>query len=221
RRGPAGAQLAGACRDVAAGAAPRSPHWLAAWHGLARSAWTDEQADALSELLAGTGVPQALRWDALTRLVSLGRAGEQHIAAESAVDPDPDAGQSAAVARAAADTPEAKRAALDALLAPDGMPIGALPRLAGGLWQPHQHDLLTGVMGDFLDRLPQAILDGGPARAMRLTRWCFPSFGLGPEQIERVRRLAADPALLEVARTALADQAVLAERRARAATLPG
>ncbi len=219
RRTAAFSVLCAACREVAARATVGSPHWLAGWQGVARSAVTPEQTDALAGLLAGTDAPQALRWQALTRLVALGAVGEAQIAAERARDPDPDADRSATVARAAVGSVHAKRTALDALLSTDAVPIGALPMLAVALWQPHQHELLAPLVDELLDRLPGALEAGGPARAMRLARWCLPEYPLGAGVVARVWELAADDVLPDVARSALADQAALAERRSRAAAL--
>jgi len=212
--------LADCCLRVATDAPAGSPRWMAAWRGVARAAVTPDQTDALTRLLAGAEAPQTLRWEALIRLVSWGRAGESEIVAERARDRDPDRERSAALARAATGAPRAKREALDALLSPAAVPIGALPRLAAALWQPHQRHLLGDVLHEMLDRLPDAIAAGGPARAMRIARWCLPEYPIGPAMSERLRDLASDRRLPEVARTALADQAALAERRTRAAATP-
>ena len=79
-----------------------------------------------------------LRWAAVTRLVALGDE-TSIVDAELAVDPA--GADKAAGARAAAPTPEAKQAALDALLTPGDRRAYELYAIAENVWQAGQEQL--------------------------------------------------------------------------------
>jgi aminopeptidase N len=219
RCGALGAQVAQAGLDLAANAGPGESRWFTGWRGVVRSAWTRGQTDALQALIDTDVTPQALRWQALIRLLALGLADAGDIERERHRDPDPDAGQSALIASAAMDDGAAKWAALDVLLSPSALPIGSLARLGDALWQVHQTDALRPLVCAYFDRLPRAIAAGGPARAMRLTRWAFPKIVLDDDSLASVEKLAADSSLPEIARQGLSDQAAISIRRRRTAEL--
>jgi aminopeptidase N len=218
-RGPGGTRVAEACLSVTGQLAEDDPRWITAWHAITRAAWTPAQTSRILALLDSPHVPQALRWRGLTRLLSLELAGADDVAAEQRRDHDPDSARSAQIALAARPTTAAKREALELLLSPVALPIGSLGRLGEAIWQPHQEGLLRPVVRAYLRRLPQAIAAGGPARAMRLTRYAFPTAGLDLDTIAAAEALAARADLPQIARQALADQSAISARRLRTAAL--
>jgi len=94
----------------------------------AARATTPDQLDAVADLLdgrrtlEGLAVDTDLRWELLTALVAGGRAGTADVAVELAADPTATGQRSAATARAAVPTAEAKAAAWADLIDRDDLP---------------------------------------------------------------------------------------------------
>ncbi|MFG1815357.1 aminopeptidase N [Kribbella sp. NPDC049174] len=194
-------RLAGACLEALEAAT--GDHWLVLVEGLADFA---DELPLLDSLLADD-LPQTIRWRLITRRVALGLADDT--AAELARDHDPDAQWHAAAARAAAPTPEAKRAALDLMLTAPGVPVSALRSFGQAFWQPRQSAVLAGFPMRFLDRLPAFGEQAGWPAAQRAVLYAFPTVGITDAFLARAVDLDV-PLLL---RRALTDQAEQAARR--------
>ncbi|WP_167202459.1 aminopeptidase N [Actinomyces respiraculi] len=106
---------------------------------VAAHAVTPEQTAAVAGWLSGSApleglvVDQDLRWELLIGLVAAGAAGEEEIAAEAERDRTTTGTERAAQARAALPTPEAKRAAWQALVGDATMPNETLVKTLRGL----------------------------------------------------------------------------------------
>ena len=151
------AELADAAREQA-----RSSHdpdlKLAFARCFIATATSAAQVDFLVGLLDGSvampglSLDAELRWTALQRLVRVGRAGEDAIAAEEATDPSADGLRHAASCRAAIPTATAKEQAWAALL--DGaLPNTTQAAVIAGFVDHERADL----MADFVDRYFAAV----------------------------------------------------------------
>ncbi|MWB97359.1 aminopeptidase N [Agromyces seonyuensis] len=101
-----------------------------------------------SVTLEGLSVDTDLGWELLIGLVAAGRAGEDEIAARLASDNTATGQQSAAHARAAVPTAEAKRAAWDSVIAVDTAP-NMIVRTTGVGFGRAAADLLAPYVGEY------------------------------------------------------------------------
>jgi len=154
---------------------------VAALRGLADSATTPEQLDALAE--GATDVD--LRWRRLTRLAELGQLDEAEVEALLADDTNPDAWISAVRARAARPTTEAKAEVWASVVDERKIPPGALYRTGRAFWRPGQEDVLTPYAERFLEALP-SFGDAGMIWALTLTRAFYPAVGGEADYLDRL-----------------------------------
>jgi aminopeptidase N len=184
-------RLAAALADMLAGAAPGSDEQLVLARGFALAARTPEHAAVVTGWLAGTDVPAGLlvdtdlRWTLLQRLVALGAAGEDEIAAELVDDDTATGRRHAALARASIGTTAAKRAAFDAITADDSLPNAILTATIAGFSQPDQRELLRDFVEDYYRALPQVWQNRTNETAQSITMGLFPALLVEPETVAR------------------------------------
>jgi aminopeptidase N len=162
---------------------------LAALRGLARSATTEAQLEALS---AHVTEPD-LRW---RRLIRLDESDLEQLLAE---DPDPDAWMNAARARAALPSAEAKAQAWQTVVVDRKIPPGSLFEFGGAFWRPGQEDLLTPYAEKFLQSLRQ-FGDSGTMVALRLSGAFYPAVGGEKGFLDRLSDAAGDDGVRPVVR---------------------
>ena len=139
RRQAAAEQVVDALTALARAAEAGSDTQLQLVRTVAAHAVTPEQTAAVagwldgSTPLEGLVVDQDLRWELLIGLVGAGAAGEEEIAAEAERDRTTTGTERAAQARAAVPTPEAKRAAWDALVTDATLPNETQVKMLRGL----------------------------------------------------------------------------------------
>jgi aminopeptidase N len=167
--------------DLCVVLADNPAHRVPALRGLADTAVTEEQLEALSAQATETD----LRWRRLTRLAELGRLDESDVEALLADDPDPDAGLSAVKVRAARPTAEAKAETWQAVMEDRKIPPGVIGRVGRCFWRSGQEDVLTPYAEEFLDALPR-LGDAGMIVALSLTGAFYPSVGGGPDFVDRL-----------------------------------
>lgn len=142
------ALLATAAFDAVQVAEPASDHQLAYARALCATAATAEQVTLLQGLLSGDvvigglAVDTELRWLLLVRLVVLGAASEDAIAAELLLDPTAAGERHAASAHAALPTPAAKQAAWSRLVEQEQLPNAVQSAVIGGFNQAQDTTLL-------------------------------------------------------------------------------
>jgi aminopeptidase N len=122
-------------------------------------ATTADQLDRLASLvdgsvtLGGLTVDTDLHWEMLTALVAGGRAGEPEITAHLATDATATGERAAAGARAAVPTPEAKKAAWQAVVERDDLANALQTATIAGFGRVHDRGLLV----DFVDPYFEAL----------------------------------------------------------------
>jgi aminopeptidase N len=158
--------------DLCISLADRSDRRLAALRGLAQSATTPAQLEALS---AHVTEPN-LRWRRLIRLAELDQLDESDLEQLLAEDPDPDAWMNAARARAAVPSAEAKAQAWQAVVVDRKIPLGFLFEFGCAFWRPGQEDLLTPYAEKFLQSLRQ-FGDSGAMWGLSLSGAFYPAVG--------------------------------------------
>ena len=120
-------------------------------------ATTDEQLDAVAALLDGSlqldglEIDTDLGWELLQALVAGGRAGEAEIAARHEQDRTADGNRSAAHARAAIPTPDAKRAAWDSVWTNDGATNDVVRATIAGFWHTDSDELVEPFVSEYFD----------------------------------------------------------------------
>lgn len=216
------AQVADICLAIADGPGTPPAQRNAAWLGVARTAATPDQLAALVRALGTVELPQAVRWEMITRLVAEHgpEAGDDLVRVEQQQDSDPDGWISAASARAAADDRAAKQSGLTLILTGTRLPSGRIAQVSSGLWQPFQPATTNQAAADYFAGLPQAVAEGGTARGIRQVTGGFPTAGVDDDLVRAARSLAADPDLPAAVRTVLADQADVAARMLRTGRRP-
>jgi aminopeptidase N len=187
----ADATLAAACAELLARSEPGGSRQLAGARGLV---WTTRDHAFLGSWLTGAGVPGGLaldadlRWQVLYRLVALGGAGEQRIAAELATDRSAMGEQWTAKCQAALPHPAAKRRAWELVISDDTRSNRLLEATAEGFWQPGQEELTAEYVPRFFAEAPAmaARRKGWPAE--RLTALIYPRYAVA----DSTRKAAAD-----------------------------
>jgi aminopeptidase N len=175
--------------------ADRSDRRLAALRGLAQSATTPAQLEALS---AHVTEPD-LRWRRLIRLAELDQLDESDLEQLLAEDPDPDAWMNAARARAAVPSAEAKAQAWQAVVDDRKIPPDFLFEFGCAFWRPAQEDLLTPYAEKFLQSLPQ-FGDSGTMWALGLAGGFYPAVGGEKGFLDRLSDAAGDDGVIAVVR---------------------
>ncbi len=154
---------------------------VAALRGLAQSATTPDQLDAL----AAAATDPDLGWRRLTRLAALDRLDDAEVDRLQSEDPNPDAWMNALRARAAQPRPEAKEAAWQAVMTDRKIPPGEVGRAGRAFWRPGQEDLLTPYAERWLESLPE-LGDAGMLWALGLAGGFYPATGGGDGFVDRL-----------------------------------
>ncbi len=220
-------QLAAASQELLAAAGPGSDHQLAWAQLLGRTATTDAQLDLIAGLLDGSAefddltVDTDLRWTLLSRLVTMGRAGDAEIDAEVARD-DTDAGRRhAAACRASLPDAAHKEAAWQLLTASTEYGIEQTVEVGLGFNQVEHADLLAGYAGRYFEELPQVWAARDGILRMIIGQLLFPYPAASPALLDQAATFLAvpdrDPALARV----VIEASDVVEKAMRARALPG
>jgi aminopeptidase N len=183
--------LAQACERLVAGSSPGDSRQLAAARGLIGATvdtgrlrgWLDGV-----DVPAGLAVDTDLRWLILYRLVVLGAAGPEQIAAESAGDRSAAGEQWAARCAAAVPDPAAKARAWAAITSDTSLSNRLVEANAAGFWQPEQLDLTAGYVERYFAEMPAALAPRAASTAENVAVTAYPRYAVDV----RTRRLAAD-----------------------------
>ncbi len=168
---------------------------LAAIRGLARSATTAGQLEALS-----THVTEPdLRWRRLIRLAELGQLDESDLEQLLTEDPDPDAWMNAVRVRAAVPSAEAKAEAWRAVVVDRKIPPDFLFEVGRAFWRPSQEDLLTPYAEKFLQVLGQ-FGDSGTMWGLGLSGGFYPMVGGEDGFLVRLGDAAGDDGVIPLVR---------------------
>ena len=151
--------LAGAMREAAAAAEPGSDHQLAYARGFISFAGGTDIAVLRGLLndddaMPGLTVDTDLRWTVVTRLVSLGAAGEETISEQEAIDTSAAGRRRAVTARASAPDLAAKQQAWESALDDAELPNATLQATIAGIMSPFQGDLVRPFIERYFAALP-------------------------------------------------------------------
>ena len=165
---------------------------LAYAHAFSASATTADHVAVVRGLLDGTGpvagldVDTELRWTLLTRLVVLGEAGDDEIAAELARDRTATGEKRAATARAARPTAEAKAEAWAAAVERDDLSNHLEQATLAGFYEPEQLELTRPYVAHYFDALADIWARRGRESADTVTLMLFPDLYVEADTVERV-----------------------------------
>jgi aminopeptidase N len=201
------ARLLSRVADLCTSLAENPDRRVAAVRGLAQSATTPEQLEALAHHAADPD----LRWRRLTRLAELGALDESEVEQLLAEDPNPDAWINAHRARAARPTAEAKAQAWQSAVVDRTIPPGVVRRAGRSFWRPGQEEVLAPYAEKFLDALP-ALGDAGMLWALSLSGGFYPAVGGGDGFLERLEEAAGRDDVTPLVRQTVRE---LNERRRR------
>ena len=187
-------EVADAFWALAQAAEPGSDAQFGFVQTFAQFATTDEQLQVVADLydesvkLPGLDIDTDLGWQLLYALVAGGRAGEPEIAARYAADATSDGKRSAAHARAAIPTAEAKRAAWDSVWTTAGATNDIVRAAAAGFWTTRDHSLLTPFVDTYFAELRQI----WSSRSYHIAEYLVDGFFPGLVDTERVVALATE-----------------------------
>ncbi|MEF3322220.1 aminopeptidase N [Gulosibacter sp. GYB002] len=187
-------EVADAFWSLAQAAEPGSDAQFGFVQTFAQFATTDEQLQVVADLydesvkLPGLDIDTDLGWQLLYALVAGGRAGEPEIAARYAADATSDGKRSAAHARAAIPTAEAKRAAWDSVWTTAGATNDIVRAAAAGFWTTRDHSLLTPFVDTYFAELRQI----WSSRSYHIAEYLVDGFFPGLVDTERVVALATE-----------------------------
>ena len=187
-------EVADAFWALAQAAEPGSDAQFGFVQTFAQFATTDEQLQVVADLydesvkLQGLDIDTDLGWQLLYALVAGGRAGEPEIAARYAADATSDGKRSAAHARAAIPTAEAKRAAWDSVWTTAGATNDIVRAAAAGFWTTRDHSLLTPFVDTYFAELRQI----WSSRSYHIAEYLVDGFFPGLVDTERVVALATE-----------------------------
>jgi aminopeptidase N len=204
---PARNQLLSQVADLCRTLADNPDRRVAALRALAQSATTPEQLGALA---AHANDPD-LRWRRLIRLAELGQLDESDIDQLLAEDPNPDSWMSAARARAAVPSEEAKEQTWRAVVVDRKIPPDVLDRVGRAFWRPGQEQLLTAYAERFLESLRQ-VSDTGMMWALGLSGGFYPAVGGEDGFSNRLEAAAGDDGVSPLVRRTVGE---LTDRRRR------
>jgi aminopeptidase N len=171
-------------------AVPGSDHQLAYARALLAVAGTDDELGLVAGLLDGSAgvdglvVDTDLRWSLLTRLVAVGRAGEEQVAAELARDNTATGRRSAAAARAAIPTAQAKQQAWDAAVRDDSLPNAILLATMSGLAIPEQRELYRPFRERYFEVIGEVWDRRSTEMAADVAAALYPGLLIEPETVE-------------------------------------
>ncbi len=157
-----------------------SDHQLAFVRGLAQAAHTAQALDLLEGLLDGTQtlegltVDKDLRWELLNGLAREGRADDAAIDAELESDHTISGQESAAAARAAMPTAQAKQEAWSAAVERDDVPNETMRSIALNFCQPGQDDALRPYLQRYLEVAEHIWEERGVHHASTVLGYMFP-----------------------------------------------
>jgi aminopeptidase N len=220
-------ELAAAGMRLLRTAGPGSDHQLAWAQLLSWTATAPEQLDLLAGLrdgsvqLPGLPVDTELRWAALRRLATMGRAGDADIDAELATDAT-DAGRRHATAcRAAIGDAEHKAAAWRLLAETEELGAPGVAEVARAFNQPEHARLLQPYTERYFGALPAIWAGRGEHLRVMLGQVLFPHPAASPELLARIDAFLAasqdyDPGLLRV----LTEQRAIVARALQSRALP-
>ena len=193
--------LAEALREALANAAPGSDHQLAYLRGLISFAG-DEDIALMRGLLTGEAVLDDLavdtdvRWSLVTRLVSMGAAGEASIVEQLDADPTAAGERWALTARAAAPDLDAKQRAWESALSDTSLHNAELTAIINGIMQPFQGDLVRPFIAQYFASLPEVATTRTHEISQQITLGLYPTLVNEPETITRTEEfLDANPDL--------------------------
>ncbi|MFG1656764.1 ERAP1-like C-terminal domain-containing protein [Micromonospora chersina] len=152
---------------------------------LARTATTPQQ---LSQLAKRATTPD-LRWRRLSRLAELGQVDLAEVDALEREDTNPDAWIKAVLVRAAQPTPEAKRAAWEALVEQRRVPAGMMREAGRAFWRPSAGDVLRPFADAYIAAVP-SMHEGGMLWALVLSSGMFPAVGVDGSVADRLEETA-------------------------------
>ncbi|MDQ1250751.1 MAG: aminopeptidase, partial [Actinomycetota bacterium] len=163
--------LAAAVTEALHAAEPGSDHQLAYLRGLISFAGSGDIAFLRGLLTGEASVPGLavdtdVRWSLVTRLVALGAAGEDTIAAQEAQDQSAAGRRRAITARCAAPDLGAKQSAWESALHDASLPNASLQSTIAGITQPFQGDL----MRPFIERYFAAVPEIAASRTNEITQ---------------------------------------------------
>jgi aminopeptidase N len=205
--GPARDQLLSQVADLCRTLADNPDRRVAALRGLAQSATTPEQLEAL----AAHATDPDLRWRRLVRLAELGQLDESDVDRLLAEDPNPDSWINAARVHAAVPSAAAKAEAWQAVVVDRKLPPDVLGKVGRAFWRPGQQQLVTPYAEKFLASLPQ-ISDTGMLWALSLSGGFFPALGGEDGFSDRLDAAAGDEGVSPLVRQAVRE---LNDRRRR------
>lgn len=175
------ARWTGAAQEHLAAAAAGSDHQLAWARAFAATARTPEQLDILAGLLDGTvgydglAVDTDLRWALLNRLAATGRADDEAIEAELALDPTSAGEQHAAAARAARPTEAAKAEVWATVVESDKLPNAMQEAVIGGFAQTDQRELLAAYSERYFAAIKQVWAERSNEMGQQIVVGLFPT----------------------------------------------
>ena len=188
-------QLLARVGDLCLSLADQPGRRLAALRGLAHSATTAAQLEAL----ASHATDPDLRWRRLARLAELDQLEESEIEWLLAEDPDPDAWVNAVRVRAARPVADAKQAAWQAVMVDRTIPQDVLGRVGQSFWRPGQDELVTPYAEKFLQSLSE-LGDAGVLWALTMCRGFYPSVGGDDDFLDRLGHAADDDSVSPIVR---------------------
>jgi aminopeptidase N len=219
-------QLAAASADLLRGSEPGSDHQLAWAQMLGRTATSAEQLDLLAAILDGTvqldglTVDTELRWTLLSRLVTMGRAGETEIEAELRRD-NTDAGRRhAAACQASIPDAEHKADAWQLLTSSDKLGVEDTIAIGLGFNQVAHADLLAPYAEKFFDQLPQIWASRDGLMRMLIGQVLFPYTAASTELLDRIERFLAVPGIDPTLSRAVIEGRDVAEKALTSRALP-
>ncbi len=182
--------LAGELRQACVSATPGSDHQLAYARGVISFAGNQDIAFMRAlltgeETIPGLVIDTDLRWSLVTRLVSLGAAGEESIAAQSERDPSAAGLRRAISARASAPDLAAKQVAWDSALHDDEVPNASLQATIVGIMQPFQGDLVRPFIERYFAALPHIVETRTKEITQLIVGGLYPTMVVDASTIER------------------------------------
>ena len=204
---------------------PGSDEQLAFVRALAAHATTPEQVGLVAGLLDGSrtltglSVDADLRWLLLHRLVVLGEAGEQQIAAELASDPTATGRRQAKLMRASIPTAAAKDAAWTEALNTTDLSNALLGATIAGINVPEHRELMRPHVQRYFDALETIWAERTDEMAQQITMGLYPQLLVEQETLDITDAyLAGEPKLPAGARRLLIEgrDSVARSMRARA-----
>ncbi|TDE15069.1 aminopeptidase N [Jiangella asiatica] len=172
---------AAALRQLAGRAEPGGDRQLAFARAWVATAASDDHVgeirtmlDGDESTLPGLVVDTDLRWTLLQRLVVLGAAGEDAIAAELERDNTAAGQRQAAYARASIPTYAAKASAWQATVESDELPNALLTATVRGFAHPEQRELVRPYIGPYLDAVPRVWAERTTESAQAIIVGLFP-----------------------------------------------